>query len=51
MLEERVHSEEMEKISNLNDEVNKRIKIKVEENQNCGEDCVWPRNVYLRDMP
>lgn len=34
MLEERVYSEEIEKISILNDEINKRVKIKLGENQN-----------------
>lgn len=34
MLEERVYSEEIERISTLNDEINKRVKIKVGENQN-----------------
>jgi hypothetical protein len=34
MLEEKINSEEIEKISQLNDEINRRIKIKVAENQN-----------------
>ena len=34
MLEERVYAEEIERISNINDEINKRVKIKVGENKN-----------------
>ncbi|HMQ47406.1 MAG TPA: DUF4407 domain-containing protein [Saprospiraceae bacterium] len=37
MLEEKVYSQEVEQISYLNDEINKRIKIKVGENQNIVE--------------
>ena len=37
MLEEKVYSKEVEQISYLNDEINKRIKIKAGENQNIAE--------------
>jgi hypothetical protein len=37
MLEEKVYSKEVEQISFLNDEINKRIKIKAGENQNITE--------------